>query len=178
MRNRNIKIVEKHTLWGNKINLDELRQLINSRNIDIISFVVRYKDKTEMEDSLFTKITNKSENRLSYQEYESDKKSCTYDFIYDEFKQFGKLGNGVPINIGKNLEGKIIIHLAHSKTKNTSKIIADKLDVRSLNPDSSIRQAICNLNKKVSGSPIIISDPIRGYLLNPELNWVVYEEYV
>ena len=178
MSDDKINIKRTYSLWGKGYQANELREILNSMDKEIVNFVIEYKYKENIEDRIITKITKDSTFDLSYQKYLEDKKSCKVDFMYDNFSQYAKMNGSTPINIGKDREAQIILHLAKSKNRNTSTAVAEALNVESLNPGATIRQAIQNLNKKIEGEPIIIRDPLKGYIINPKRNWVIYREYL
>lgn len=162
---------------GKGYELNELKSLIHSRKVK--SWQLEYETESSSSPEQIKMTRNDGSNILSYHEYQSfiqNKKE--YDFIYDSVIERFYIKDRRSIPAGAyELGSEILKYLASASYPISSDDLANELMLRNNYSGALIRQAIKRIRDKTLTDLILYVDK-RGYLLNPQINWVIIERAI
>lgn len=162
---------------GSGYELNELKNLIKSRKVK--SWQIEYETESSSSPEQIKMTSNDGSNILSYHEYQSfiqNKKE--YDFIYDSVIGRFYIKGKPSIPAGAYEHGsEILKYLVSARYPINSDDLANELMLRSNDPGALVRQAIKRIRDKTLSDLILYVDK-RGYLLNPQIKWVIIERAI
>ena len=125
---------------------------------------------------MFILSTADERRKVSWSQYQSELKNRAAEtFLYDDITARIYHPSSTSWSAGRSpMMRSIILHLAHNNYPAKDVEIADELNDGQRDPAAAVRQAIRRINIKFPD--LIISTGGMGYLLNPDIDWLVVTE--
>lgn len=158
---------------GHGHDLNEFKAI--GASYDILEYIYIVRRKYSDEERQISLITAAGQFPVTWRIYQNEKEIRRGDtFIYDDVAARIYPFSSPSIPAGdKPMQRSVLLHLAHNRYPQMSASIADDLNEGQKNPAQAVRGAIVQI-REISKDLIITTG--QGYLLNPDIPWLVITE--